>query len=77
MLYTLTFRVFLLSVATSARIMALYAFKKNWHVYTCTRGVVDGAPGISSLLCASAPMHLPHVSRYLRDAEPKGGGQHE
>ena len=48
MLYALTFRVFLLSVSTSAWIMALEAFKKLWHPQTRTRAVLDGAPGISS-----------------------------
>ena len=46
MLYTLTFRVFLLSVATSVTMMAFEAFKKIWHSQTCSRGMVDGAPGI-------------------------------
>ena len=48
MLYTLTFRVLLLSVSTSARIMAPYAFKKFYDLQTRTPGVVDGASGISS-----------------------------
>ena len=77
MLYALTFRVFLLAVATSARIMALYAFNKIWHLETRTRGVMDGVPGISSMLSASATMLSPHVSRYLRSAEQISTGQHE
>ena len=77
MLYTLTSRVFLLSVATSVMIMALEAFKKIWHCQKCSRGMVDGAPGIFSLLSASASMRLPHVSGYLRDAGRKSGGQGE
>ena len=36
MLYALTFRVFLLSVSTSARIMAPYAFKKFYDLQMCT-----------------------------------------
>ena len=49
MLNTLTFRVVLLSVATSVTIMAFYAFTKFYAQQTCTRGVVDGASGISIL----------------------------
>ena len=56
MLYTLTFRVFLLSVSTSARIMAPYAFKKFYDLQTRTPGVVDGASGISSMFSACALM---------------------
>ena len=71
MLYALTFRVFLLAVATTATIMALYAFKKLYALQSCTRAVMDGAPGISGLLCAYAPMLWPVVTGYLRDAERK------
>ena len=71
MLYTLTFRVFLLSVATSPRIMALEAFKKIQHRQMCTPGVFDCTPGMSSLLCACAPMYLAAVAAYLWSAERK------
>ena len=71
MLYTLTFRVFLFSVATRAWIMAPYTFKKIYHVQTCTPSMVDGAPGISSVFSASARMQLLAASGYLRDAERK------
>ena len=54
MLYTLTFRVFLLSVTTSARSCAQYVFKKSCQHQTCTRCMLDGAPGISSMLSAGA-----------------------
>ena len=77
MLYTLTFRVFLLSVATSAWIMALDVLKKIWHMQTCTPSMADGAFGLSSMLCASAPMVRAHVSRCLRSAERNSAGQHE
>ena len=53
MLYTLTFRVIFLSVSTSVNIMAPYTFKNFYHRKTCTPGMVDGAPGISSFFCAS------------------------
>ena len=56
MLYTLTFRMFLLSVTTSAWIMAPYAFKKYCQHPACTRCMFDGAPGLSSLLSACARM---------------------
>ena len=68
---TLTFRVFLLSVATSAWVMALEAFKKIQHRQTCTPGVFDCAPGISSLFSARAPMLRPLVTGYLWSAERK------
>ena len=77
MLYTLTFRVFLLSVATSPRIMALEAFKKIQHRQMCTPGVIDCTPGISSLLCACALTIWAAVARYLRSAERNSAGQHE
>ena len=69
MLHTLTSRGVLLSVATSVGILALYAFKKMYHLKTRTRGPVKRAPGMSSLFCASARMLLPAVSPYLRCAE--------
>ena len=56
MLYTLTFRLFLLAVATSTTITGLEAFKKIYIVQTCTPGPLQPAPGTSSVLCASAPM---------------------
>ena len=71
MLYTLTFRVFLLSVTTSASITALEAFKKIYTLQTCTRGVMDGAPGIFGFFSCFASMHLPAVYAYMRVAEPK------
>ena len=71
MLDTLTFRVFLLSVATSAWVMALEAFKKIQHRQMCTPGVFDCTPGMSSLLCACAPMYLAAVAAYLWSAERK------
>ena len=77
MLHTLTFRVFLLSVATSACIMALDAFKKICDLQTCTPAVVDGVSGMTSLFCACARMELPAAARYFRIAEPKSSGQHE
>ena len=64
MLHTLTSRGVLLSVATSVGILALYAFKKMYHLKTRTRGPVKRAPGMSSLFCASARMLLPAVSPY-------------
>ena len=69
MLYTLTFRVFLLAVATRATITGLEAFKKIYIVQTCTPGPLQPAPGTSSLLRASAPRLSPRVLRYLWDAE--------
>ena len=71
MLYTLTFRVFLLSVTTSARSCAQYVFKKICDLHTCTPGVVDGTPGRTSLICAGAPMLRPLVTGYLWSAERK------
>ena len=62
MLYTLTFRVFLPSVATTATIMAPYALKKFYALQTCTPGMVDGVSGISSMLSAFARIRLPAVS---------------
>lgn len=56
MLYTLTFRVFLLAVSTSVRTMALEALKKYSQRQMCTRGVFDGTAGISSMLSACARM---------------------
>ena len=59
MLYTLTFRVFLLSVTTSAS-TALSRLSRPSRKYcqrqTCTRAVFDGTSGISSLLSACATM---------------------
>ena len=55
---------------------AQYLFKKYCQHQTCTRCMFDGAPGILSMLSACARMRLPAVSRYLRDAERKSGGQH-
>ena len=74
MLYTLTFRVFLLAVSTSVSIMVPYALKKFYHLQTCTPGVVDGAPGFSSLLCICALVHSAHVVGYLRDRGAKSAG---
>jgi hypothetical protein len=51
--------------------MVLDAFKKMWHLQTCTCGVVDGTSGISSPVSASARKLVPAVSRFLRIAEPK------
>ena len=62
MLYTLSFRVFLLAVATSATIQALEAFNKFYHVQTCTRCALQPAPGMPSMLCACARMHVPHIT---------------
>ena len=45
MLYALTFRVFLLSVSTSARIMAPYAFKKFYDLQMCTEHEGSAAAG--------------------------------
>jgi len=71
MLHTLTFRVFLLAVTTSVRILALDTFKKIWILQTRTRGAMDRAPGLSSFLCASARMLRSDFVRYLRIAERK------
>ena len=62
MLNTLTFRVFLLAVATSATTTVLEAFKKIYTRQTCTRCALQPAPGMSSMLCARARMHVPHVT---------------
>ena len=61
MLNTLTFRVFLLAVATSATTTALEAFKKIYNMQTCTPGPLQPAPGMPSMLCACARMRVPHV----------------
>ena len=57
--------------------MALEAFKKFYHLQTCTPSMLDGAPGMSSLLCASASMHLLAVSMIFagRGAESAGQGE--
>ena len=62
MLYTLTFRVFLLAVATSATITALEAFNKFYNEQTSTPGPSQPAPGMFSMLCACARMYVPHVT---------------
>ena len=74
MLYTLTFRVFLLAVATSATFTALEAFKKFYTRQTCTRCAFDCTPGSFGLRSASATMLVPHVPGYLRDAGPGSAG---
>ena len=77
MLYTLTFRVFLLAVATSVTIMAPYAFKKIWKPQTRTRGPVLRAPGMSSLFYASCRTPLPAVHMIFTDRGAKSAGQGE
>ena len=77
MLYALTFRVFLLSVATSATSMALEAFRKIWHLLTRTPGMVDCAPGISSLLYAVCRMQLLIVTMIFGERGPKSAGHRE
>ena len=62
MLYTLTFRVFLLAVATSATITALEAFNKFYTRQMCTRCALQPAPGMPSMLCACARMYVSHVT---------------
>ena len=62
MLNTLTFRVFLLAVATSASTTALEAFKKIYTRQKCTRCALQPAPGMPSMLCACARMYVSHVT---------------
>ena len=77
MLYALTFRVFLLAVATSVTIMAPYAFKKILHPPTRTRGPVLRAPGMSSLFYASRRTQLPPAPMIFAERGPKSAGQGE
>ena len=77
MLYTLTFRVFLLAVATSATITALEAFNKFYHVQTCTPGPLQPAPGMPSMLCACARMYVSHVTGVVAGRGPESAGHSE
>ena len=77
MLYTLTFRVFLLSVATTATIMAPYAFKKFYALQTCTRGPVPRAPGMSSLFYASRRTQLPAARMIFTERGAESAGHRE
>ena len=71
MLDTLTLRVFLLSVATIAWIMALDTFKKIYNRQPRMSSLVHCTPGMSSLFCAFARMVRLAVSGDLRSAERK------
>ena len=77
MLYALTFRVFLLAVATSVTIMAPYAFKKIWQPQTRTRGPVLRAPGMSSLFYDSCCTQMPPAPMIFAERGPKSAGQGE
>ena len=61
----------------SLRVLGAWLSRRSkiWHLQTCTRGVVDGAPGMSSVLCACARMYVAHVAGYLRDRGAKSAGQ--